>query len=113
MIRVYVRMRKQVIIMSGLLLKIAQPVLSVSRVVINRAVPGMNPRVILFATRNLRILRVYIGPHLAGEYDTRKKYWSMLFPFQFVVDKNHLPTIDPPSRPDFLPPQMEIIQSTR
>ncbi len=73
MIRMYVRMRKQVIIMSGLLLEIAQPVLSVSRVVVNRAVPGINPRVILFATRNLRILRVYIGPHLAGEYDSRKK----------------------------------------
>ena len=113
MIRVYVRMRKQVIIMSGLLMKIAQPVLSVSRVVINRAVPGMNPRVILFATRNLRILRVYIGNHLAGEYDTRKKCWSMLFPFQFVVDKNYLPAVEPPSRPDFLPPQMEIIQSAK
>ena len=113
MIRVYVRMRKQVLIMSGLLLKTAQPVLSVSRAVIKRAVPGMNPRVILFATRNLRILRVYIGNHLAGEYDTRKKCWSMMFPFQFVVDKNHLPTVDPPSRPDFQPPQMETIRSSR
>jgi signal peptidase I len=112
-IRAYVRIRKRVILMSGLLLKVVQPALSVSRIVINRAVPGMNPRVILFATRNLRILRVYIGTHLAGEYDTRKKCWSMLFPFQCVVDKNHLPTVDPPSRPDFLPPQTETIRSAR
>lgn len=112
-IRMQVRMRKQVIIMSGILLKIAQPVLFASRIVITRAAPGMKPRIILFATRNLRIIRIYIGNNIAGEYTTRKKYWSIMFPFQFIVDKNHLPTVDPPDRPDSRSPQTEIISTAR
>ncbi len=113
MVRTYVRMRKKVVITAGTLLELAQPLLSVSRAIINRAAPGMEPRIILFGTRHFRVLRLYIGNHLAGEYDTRKKYWSIRVPFQCVVDKGRLPTVEPPERPAFLPARPETIPSAQ
>lgn len=113
MVRTYVRMRKKVLITSGSLLELAQPLLSVSRAVIKRAAPGLEPRIILFSTRHFRVLRLYIGNHLAGEYDTRKQYWSIRVPFQCVVDKDRLPTVGPPERPAFLPARPETIPSAR
>lgn len=113
MVRTYVRMRKKVIITTGSLLKLAQPLLSVSRTVVTRTAPGMEPRIILFGTRHFRVLRLYIGNHLVGEYDTRKQYWLINVPFQCIVDKDRLPTVGPPERPVLIPARAETIPSAR
>ena len=109
----YVRIRKRVIGTGGVLIKIARPVLITVRTTINRAAPGMNPRIILFASRNIRILRLYVGSRLAGEYHSRKKSWSIVFPYQLIIDTHTLPTVDPPSWPPRQSPQTENIQSAR
>ena len=58
--------------------------------------PVMRPRYVLFSTRYSRYLRLYIGSHMAGDYNTIRKVWTLRSPFSLFIDKSNLPVVDPP-----------------
>jgi signal peptidase I len=56
--------------------------------------PFMKPRYILFSTRYSCYLRLYIGSHMAGDYNTIRKAWKIRSPFSIFFDKRSLPIVD-------------------
>lgn len=58
--------------------------------------PVMRPRYVLFSTQYSRYLRLYIGSHMAGDYNTIRKAWTLRSPFSLFIDKSSLPVVDPP-----------------
>ena len=51
----------------------------------------LRPHYVLFSTQNSRFIRVYIGNHVAGEYNTIRNSWRIRPPFSLFIDKNTLP----------------------
>lgn len=96
-IRRYVRIRRILNIMSEFPIIIARSVLCIIKKEVICIVPGIKLRIVLFSSPPSRIIRVFFGPYLAGEYRL-KKGWTIFFPFQCVIDITKLPKIEFPIR---------------
>lgn len=56
----------------------------------------LTPRYVLFSTGNVRYLRLFIGRHMVGEYNSVRNSWIIRPPFSLFIDKSNLPVVDYP-----------------
>lgn len=90
------RTRKSVLNDIFKILRLAKPALVLTRA-ISRLLPGRwKPRIILFSSRDIRIMRLFFGEFVAGEFNTIRGKWTIRFPFQILVDEIALPAVEPP-----------------
>jgi len=78
------------------IIRLAKPALVLTRA-ISHLLPGRwKPRIVLFSSRNTRIMRLFFGASVAGEFNTIEGKWTIRFPFWLLVNETALPTVERP-----------------
>ncbi len=81
---------------TGKIIRFAKPALVLTRS-ISHLLPGRwKPRIVLFSSRNSRIMRLFFGSVIAGEFNTIRGTWTIRFPFLLLVNGAALPTVEWP-----------------
>jgi SynChlorMet cassette protein ScmC len=80
------------------LLHLAKPALVITRASSHLLPGNWKPRIVIFSSRNTRILRLFFGASIAGEFNTTQGIWTIRFPFRFLVNETTLPTVERPER---------------
>jgi SynChlorMet cassette protein ScmC len=76
--------------------RLAKPVLVLTPA-ITHILPGRwKPRIVLFSSRNNRIMRLFFGASVAGEFNAKRGTWTIWFPFRLLVNETALPSIERP-----------------
>ena len=78
------------------IIRLAKPALVLTRA-ISHLLPGRwKPRIVLYSSRNTRIMRLFFGASVAGEFNTILGKWTIRFPFWLLVNETDLPTVERP-----------------
>ncbi len=88
--------RKSVRTKADAIIRLGKPALVLTREIARFLLPRWKPRLVLFSSRKTRTLRLYFGSSVAGEFNTKRGTWTIRFPFQMLVDKTALPTVERP-----------------
>jgi len=100
----WMRTRSSVLKATGKILHLVKPALVITRAS-SRLLPGrIKPRIVLFTSRNTRIMRLYFGRSVAGEFSPARGVWTIRFPFRLLVDETDLPAMNALNR--FIPDQL-------
>ncbi|MCX6690880.1 MAG: hypothetical protein NTW33_02205, partial [Methanoregula sp.] len=84
------------------IIQLAKPALVLTRA-ISQLLPGRwKPRIVLFSSRNTRIMRLFFGASVTGEFNTIRGIWTIRFPFRLLVNETALPVVE---RPEPVHPQ--------
>jgi hypothetical protein len=76
--------------------RLAKPALGLTRA-ISHFLPGRwKPRIILYSSRDTRIMRLFFGTSVAGEFNTIRGKWTIRFPFRLLVNETALPIVEQP-----------------
>jgi SynChlorMet cassette protein ScmC len=78
------------------IIRIAKPALVITRASAHLLPGSWKPRIVLFSYRHTRILRLFFGATVAGEFNTIRNKWIIRFPFLLLVDESVLPVVEPP-----------------
>ena len=90
------RIRKSVLDKILKIIRLAKPALVLTRA-ISHLLPGRwKPRIVIFSSRNTRIMRLFFGASVAGEFNTIRGTWTIRFPFRLLVNETALPIIERP-----------------
>ncbi|MEI7648473.1 MAG: hypothetical protein WCJ47_02030 [Methanomicrobiales archaeon] len=101
----WMRTRSFVLQATGKILHLAKPVLDITRAS-SRLLPGsIKPRIVIFSSRNARIMKLYFGRPVAGEFSPARGVWMIRFPFRLLVSETDFPAMNALNRfvPDQLP----------
>ncbi len=95
------RIRRFALTLLFRIFRLVKPVLVLTPA-ITHILPGRwKPRIVLFSSRNTRIMRLFFGASVAGEFNTKRGTWTIRFPFRLLVNETALPLIE---RPEPMPP---------
>jgi SynChlorMet cassette protein ScmC len=76
------------------IIRLAKPALVLTQS-ISHLLPGRwKPRIVFFSSRNTRIMRLFFGASVAGEFNTTRGIWTIRFPFRLLVNETALPVIE-------------------
>jgi hypothetical protein len=96
------RIRKSALDKIVKIIRLAKPSLGLTRT-ISHLLPGQwKPRIVLFSSPNARIMRLFLGASVTGEFNTIRGKWTIRFPFRLLVNETALPTVE---RPEPVHPQ--------
>ena len=94
------RARKMMLRLFAPAVRTARPLVKITRDLASCFPALTRQRVVLYATRHRRILRLFIWGKNVGEFDERRKIWTIHFPYTILVDSGRLPMVEPVN-PDF------------
>lgn len=90
------RIRKSALDQLVKIIRIGMPALGLTRAISPRLPGRWKPRIILFSSRNTRVMRLFFGSSVAGEFNTTQSKWIVRLPFRLLVNDTALPTIERP-----------------
>jgi signal peptidase I len=95
------RIRKFVLTLVFRSFRLAKPVLALTPAITHLLPSWWKPRIVLFSSRNTRIMRLFFGVSVAGEFNSGRGTWTIRFPFRLLVNVTALPLLE---RPEPMPP---------
>jgi hypothetical protein len=76
------------------IIRLAKPALVITRASSHLLPGSWKPRIVLFSSRQIQVLRLFFGTKVAGEFNTIRRVWTIRFPFRLLVDTSALPVIE-------------------